>query len=70
MSAHGLYIPARTKARSGHLRIVQGVNEIRDAAALLRYSGMDVIAIHRPRMTSPDKWPKWNPSKQLWCAFT
>ncbi len=50
MGAHRLYIPTRAQALRRQLRPIQAVNQIRNAATLLRYGGMDMIAVHPLRI--------------------
>jgi hypothetical protein len=50
MGRHRLYIPTRAQALRRQLRLIQAVNQIRNTTTLQRYSGMDLIAVHPPRI--------------------
>src|ERR1700753_68675 len=50
MGTHRLDIPANAQALGRQLRFIEALNEVRDAATLLRYGGMDLVPVHRPRI--------------------
>lgn len=61
--SHSLDIPALAKARSRELRIVQAVDQIGDLTPLSCCGGIDVVAVHCPRVRRPEA--EWNTSKEV-----
>jgi hypothetical protein len=53
MGCHGFHIPTRAQALGGELRVIQAVDQIRNAATLLRDSGMNFLAVHPPTILRP-----------------